>query len=224
MSAVDDKPWAEVLASAVAGRLVDYAAVEKKRARLDAYCEAVGAAKLERASEAERLAFFINAYNALCMRAFLTHKKVSVLGVKGFFDAEKHFVAGGALTLNELEERHIRRLDPAGRAKDARIHFAVNCASFDCPPLRKAPYTRDVDRELEEQTRAFLARPEEVVVHADTKRIVVVQLFEWYASDFGGEDGVRAFLFRYRPDVAALKDSAYDLDFRPYDWRPNAKP
>ena len=126
--------------------------------------------------------------------------------------------------MNALEEKHIRKLGADGRSKDPRIHFAVNCASWDCPPLRKGPYTKDVDLELEEQTRAFLQRPGEIAVDGAGRRIVVVQLFEWYASDFGGEDGVRAFLRRYRPDVKELGEASFDLDFRPYDWRPNAKP
>lgn len=212
-----------ILKVAVKGRSVDYGAVEKRLGELDAFLRDVAKADVKGLGADERLAFYTNAYNALVLRAFVTHGKKRVLDTPGFFDKITYVVAGEALTLNELEEKHVRRL-VRGASPDPRVHFVVNCASRDCPPLAPQAYTgATMQKALEEQTRAFLTRPGEVAVDEATRVVRVVQLFEWYAADWGGEAGVRAFLARYVPAVAAkMKDPAWELDYRPYDWTPNA--
>ena len=201
-----------VLRGAVQGNLVDYAAVERERAALRGYLDVVAAADLTGSSEAERIAFFINAYNATVLEAVLVNglvaKKAKVTDVKGFFDADRHKFGGRSLTLNELEAE-VRKLDP-------RVHFAINCASLDCPPLRATAYAPGtLNADLETQTRAFLTRPDQLKVDVVAGVVVVSRLLEWYAADFGD---VRAFLSRYAP-VASLP-----ITFRPYDWRLNAVP
>ena len=213
-----------ILAGAVKGGSVDYAAVAKRTVQLDALLRSVAIAEVSALSADERLAFYINSYNALVLRSFLAHGNKRVSDVAGFFDKETFVVAKETLTLNLLEERKIRRLDQAGVSADPRIHFVVNCASRDCPPLAAKAYRGDtLSSALEAQTRAFLTRPNEVSVDAKGKRVVVVQLFEWYASDFGGEKAVRSFIARYVPAVKdQVVDETWDLDYRPYDWTPNA--
>lgn len=206
---------------------VHWDTVASRMKTLDAYLAAVAAAHVAAHTEDERAAFFTNAYNALVMRAFLANGRKRVIDVKGFFDAQRFTVAGERLTLNELEERKLRRLDASGRSRDPRVHFVVNCASRDCPPLAPRAYAGSTwSAELDVRTRAFLQRPGEVEVDVRGHRIVVVQLFEWYAADFGGEDGVRRFIGAHRPDLRAsiLDDQTWDLDFRPYDWSPNDRP
>ena len=220
----DTAPYAALLKAAVRDRSVDYDAVNARVKELDAFLKRVADAELGHASDDDACAFFINAYNALVLRAFLAHGRKRVIDVPGFFDKEPHVVAKETLTLNELEERKIRRLDAHGLARDPRVHFAVNCASRDCPPLLDRPYAgATLATDLEERTRAYLARGGEVVVDESGHRVIVVQLLEWYASDFGGESAVRAFLARYVPALKdKLLDERVDLDFRPYDWSTNA--
>lgn len=214
-----------ILAGAVKGRLVDYGVVDQLLPSLDTFLTEIAKADVKTLSSDEKLAFYVNAYNALVLRAFVTHKKKRVLDTPGFFDKITYVVASETLTLNTLEEKHIRRLDARGASLDPRIHFIVNCASKDCPPLAATAYTgTNINKALEQQTRAYLSRAGECVVDAATKRVVVVQLFEWYAADWGGEGQVRKFIAKYAPaDVAAkVVDETWDLDFRPYDWSPNA--
>ena len=203
-----------VLAAAVQGDRVDYDAVERERPALRAFLDAVATTKdLGSASDDERLAFIVNAYNATVLHEVLVHglarrAGAKVVDVKGFFDARRHPIAGLSLTLNELEAQ--------ARKLDARVHFVVNCASIDCPPLRVRAYrAATLDADLETQTRQFLSRPEQLRVDVKAGVVVTSQLLEWYAADFGD---VRAFLARYAP-VADLK-----ITFRPYDWRLNAAP
>lgn len=218
-------PLDTILAAAVKDRRVDYGVVEKDLASLDAFLADVAKADVKSLSVDEKLAFYVNAYNALVLRAFVAKGKRRVLDTPGFFDKITYVVAKETMTLNALEERHVRRLDPRGVSIDPRIHFIVNCASKDCPPLAPRAYVgATMQKSLEDQTRAYLSRPGECVVDAAGQRVVVVQLFEWYASDWGGEQNVRKFIEKYAPaDVAAkVVDATWDLDFRPYDWSPNA--
>lgn len=206
-----------MLKRVVKGRFVDYdqAAKEDLVAVLVAFREENASARVDGLSSAARLAFYTNAYNAIVLDEVRRQKRPSsVLKVDGFFDKTKHTVAGEALTLNELEERKIRS------SGDPRVHFVVNCASDDCPPLAPFAYRAETwERDVEAQTRAYLTRPGEVAIDDAKKTITVVQLFEWYRGDFGGDDGVRKFLTRYDAIRAkTLMDPRFTLAYRPYDW------
>lgn len=209
-----------LLAMSVKGRFVDYQPLRKHRGVLQQHVKNLATAKVP-TSKAGRMAFYINAYNALVLEAVLAHdldkSKQQVLSVKGFFDQKMYPVAGKNLTLNQLEGEYIRN------EGDARIHFAVNCASYDCPPLANKPYTApQLDKQLDAVTKAYLGRKGEVVVDDAKKTITVVQLFEWYVGDFGAEPGVRTFLQAHAPANKAYLDKSYRIQHRPYDWRLNA--
>ncbi len=220
--AFDHTPLDGILKKAVKGRFVDYDVVAADAEILKAYVAAVAAAKpADLGSKTDQLAFYTNAYNANVLLAVLDNSRPkSVLDVKGFFDAKKYQVAGESLTLNQLEEKKIRS------SGDPRVHFAVNCASYDCPPLAATAFSgKSWDRDLERLTKEALTRKDEVAVDDAKKEVRVVQLFEWYQKDWGDEAKVRAFVAKYvGADVAAkVTDPAYKLGYRPYDWRNNGK-
>ena len=217
--------WAAVLAKAVSadGLKVDYAVVVAHRAALNAFLASVASASLPR-EKAPKIAFVANAYNALVVDGVLRHglapkspgaeKAKTVLDVKGFFDGEAHTVAGQSLTLNALEAL-IRPLD-------SRTHFAVNCASADCPGLRQQLWRAEtLEADLDVAARAFLARPEQLMVTEAGMK--TSQIFEWYAADFGGVAGVRAFLQRYGGPRGKAVTSTTALAYREYRWVLNAK-
>ncbi len=195
-------------------RYAALAANEEDKARLRAYVDVIGAVHgLDEWSRDERLAFYINAYNVLTIQAVVSRWPIeSVMRVEGFFDAITHQVAGSEMTLNHLENEIIRGQEFA----EPRIHFAVNCASRGCPPLRAEPFAADtLDQSLEEQATAFVRATTQV----RGRRASVTKLFEWFADDFGGLDGVRAFL------NARLEEPLGErvrLRFADYDWAVNA--
>lgn len=216
---VDDAAFQAVLTASVKGNRVNYNAVEKHQDKLKGYVAQVGSADVSKLGKKAKLAFYVNAYNALVLNAVLANKRPkSVLDVKGFFDGAKVKVAGKEMTLNDLENNHIRS------AGDPRIHFVVNCASYDCPPLAKKVYSaKTIDGSLDRQAKAYLKGKDQVVVDDKAKTIKVVQIFEWFQKDFGGEQGVRDFIAKYRPDMAKkVQDKSYKLTYRKYDWRLNA--
>ncbi len=165
-------------------------------------------------TEAEHLAFYINAYNILTIQLIIDHWPLeSIRDIGNFFRGPWDIVmlenADGALTLDDIEHVIIRGYP------EPRIHFAVNCASVGCPDLRREPYTVDrLDEQLDEQTRQFFANPAKGfrIERGDAR---VTKLLRWYDEDF--KDGIDVFVRRYVD--ADFDDISANL---PYSWKLNA--
>lgn len=85
---------------------------------------------------AEKLAFWINAYNALAIKGTLDGSSPrSFFGKAKFFYTDKYQAGGVKTNLYDLEHEILLPLD------DARVHFAIVCASRSCPKLRSEAYT-----------------------------------------------------------------------------------
>jgi hypothetical protein len=126
---------------------VNYAAVTPKdRQALQAYLAALEATPVSALNRNEQMAYWINFYNALTVEVILDHYPVSSirrinispgLFTRGPWDAPLVEVEGQPLTLNDMEHRILRPI-----WRDARIHYAVNCASIGCPNLQPRAFTR----------------------------------------------------------------------------------
>ncbi len=195
-----------------------YAGLAKDRRKLDAYLDAVAQADLGRLGREEKLAFWINAYNALVARGVLERYPglESVIKVEGFFDAERHLVAGEDLTLNELERKALDLGDP-------RVHFAVVCASTGCPDLLGEAFTaQSLEEQLAAQTSAFLGDPSKGLrFDEESGTLWLSSIFDWYAKDFGGD--VLGWILPLLPAdlAAALAETSPRVKFIDYDWSPN---
>lgn len=145
----DYATYAAVLRAHVVPPRVDYRALKANRARLDgvvAEFDSPAARGEPGWSREQRLAFWINAYNAFTVRAIVDHYPIqsgaltlqprnSIRQIDGVWTTLKWRAAGRTVTLDDIEHRIVRP-----EFKDARIHFAVNCASIGCPPLAAEPY------------------------------------------------------------------------------------
>ena len=99
---------------------VDYAQA-KTSTDLPALITIIGQTDLSISSAAERKAFYINAYNLLVIQAAAeSYPIASVNEIPGFFDRQKHQVAGESLTLNKLEKERLLKI-----TNDARLHFVL---------------------------------------------------------------------------------------------------
>lgn len=221
---IDPAPFEELLERYVDGRgQVDYArwhASEEDRRRLNEVVEAIGRASVEGKSANARLAFYINAYNALVLNAVLERWPVeSVMKVEGFFDKVRHRVAGQLLTLDELEHSRVIR----AQFDEPRIHFVLVCAAKSCPRLRQEPMrAATLERQLDAATREF--------VPAATRRtesgVETSQLFNWFAEDFVKSAGsVQAYLLRYvrNAELREALEAGAEVSFSEYDWAINAR-
>ena len=175
--------------------LVDYAALKQHRDALDRAVAAFAtpaAAEEPRWTREQRMAFWINAYNAFTLRAIVDHYPIqsgwftlqprnSIRQIDGVWTDLRWKAAGRTVTLDDIEHTILRPT-----FKDARIHFAVNCASFSCPPLAAQPYRAEtLEAQLNEAARTYLASPEGLRIDGETLR--VSSIFKWYGEDFIAE-------------------------------------
>jgi Protein of unknown function, DUF547 len=172
----------------------------------------------------ERKALLINIYNSKVLETVLLHNPSGSFRAlsKGPSDNEifkRNVIAleGKPISFNGLEKR-IRE-----EFKDPRIHFAINCASRSCPPVRGEPYSAErLDAQLDDATRAFLASPAGVIVSSSGRHTTLAasRIFEWYEDDFKASGGIMKFIATYGPEEAAQTASSgkAKLEFQPYDW------
>lgn len=182
----------------------------------------------------EANAFWINAYNFFMIDYILTHRKDGeiVSGVKDYgsflnpykvFKKEFINISGQKYDLDQIEKRIL--LGDKFKEKgwfDAKVHFAVNCASVGCPPLRKKIYTSSNTQDmLIENTKMALSTPRHLTLKGET--LYLTHLFKWYAHDFERESGtVIKFIKKYAPkDISAKINEQTHIEYIEYDWSLN---
>ena len=168
---------------------------------------------------ADRLAFYIDAYNALAMDGVLdagVPERFDWLGRLRFFYLRKFVVGGRLISLYSLENEVIR---PMG---DPRVHFALNCMSVSCPRLPRTAFTtEELDRELDTAAREFINEDRNVHVDREARMVRLSAIFDFYAKDFLAKTpSLIAYVNRYR---SAPVPSNYRVSFADYDWTINAK-
>lgn len=146
-------------------------------------------------SRDEQFAFYINAYNAWTIKLILT----GYPGIKSIKDLGSIFkspwkkkiarINEDIITLNHIEHDILRP-----KFKDPRVHFAINCASKGCPPLRSEPYQASVlDHQLDERTQAFINDFRRNRLEQQT--LYVSSIFKWFSEDFNND--VVGFFLKY---------------------------
>jgi hypothetical protein len=198
---------------------VDYAAIKKQPAELNSLLQTVRSFDTKAASAAERKAFYLNAYNVVVIGAVVErYPLASVMKVPGFFDKLQFTVAGEQTTLNDLETNKLRK-----PYNDPRIHFALVCAAKGCPQLSREAYSAaTLDAQLTAQAKRVLTNPNFIRPDAGAKKVLVSEIFKWYADDFKatGKSTI-AYLNQYRE--AQPIPATYALDYYAYDWTLNAQ-
>ncbi|MSP15189.1 MAG: DUF547 domain-containing protein [Myxococcales bacterium] len=242
----DHSDWDTILKQHGNGDRVDYAALKADRAPLDAYLDRVAklpAEALAKLPRADQMAFWINAYNALTLQTIVDHYPIAASGLSALrfpnssirqLDdpwGSKHTIAGAQRSLDDIEHKILR-----AEWKDARIHAAVNCASVGCPPLRLEAFTGEqLETQLDEQMRQFVADPLRNKIDPAQKKIELSPIFDWFGEDFGTKAGGKgstkeserallAWLEKYgKPEWKEFLASfdPDDVDFLDYDWTLN---
>lgn len=185
-------------------------------AKLEAYASAVAALDLSSLDKPSKLALLGNAYNVCVLLGIVRAWPVtSVATLKpdfGFFKETVWTIGGQQHSLDSLEKTLLIPLD-------ARMHFAVNCASVSCPQLdRQVLRPSTVDATLNRLAKRFLADPQRNRFNRAGDFWQLSKLFEWYAADFGGKNGVIRFVRAFAPNAKVPQRISY-LE---YDWALNA--
>ncbi|MFQ5632801.1 MAG: DUF547 domain-containing protein, partial [bacterium] len=153
----DHSLFTQVLRDHVRNGAVDYKAI-KEDERFAKYIELLKHTDADAIVAKDRLAFWVNAYNAFTIKRVIDLYPITSIMSKlkyalnlSNFQIEFIDIKGRKYSLNDIEHNIIR---PFG---DARIHFALVCAARSCPSLRPEAYeTTKLDEQLEEQGRLFL--------------------------------------------------------------------
>jgi len=218
----DHALFSDILSDHVRNGLVDYRALGADR-RLDAYLGMLGGTDpASITDDRERLAFWINAYNAFTFRLIILHMPVESirdisLDGKGAWDIPFIEIAGRRYTLNQIEHEIIRR-----EFREPRIHMALVCAALGCPPLRSEAYRgADLERQLEDNTRRFMVDATKNHYDSSTGTLALSEIFSWFGDDFGETYGsVERFARQFYP---VGEGRELTLRFLPYDWSLNAR-
>ncbi|MFM1842615.1 MAG: hypothetical protein RLZZ490_1351 [Cyanobacteriota bacterium] len=238
---LDSQVYAEVLITYVddQGR-VNYPQLQQNRQGLDRYLQAIAnvpQASYEQFSAPEKIAFWINAYNAITLKSIIdqTPLKTSIRDIPGVWKWRKHPVAGQSLTLDNIEHDILRQ-----QFNEPRIHGALVCAAKSCPPLRQEPYDGDrLDAQLQDQTNRFLHHPQGFHLDQANKTVYLSSIFQWFGQDwqksfqpqqgFQGNDKEKAvlnFISNYLPpsQQTFLQNGEYQIQYFDYDWSLNQQP
>jgi hypothetical protein len=169
----------------------------------------------------DQLAFWINAYNAFTVKLIVKNypvKSIKELGgaiykVNTPWDIKFITIGDQVYDLNNIEHGIIRK-DFA----EPRIHFAVNCASVSCPPLRNEAYVGSkLDAQLNDQATKFINDGKNNII--TNKEASLSKLFTWFQGDFEVYGAsVRDFINKYAKTKITKKTKISFLD---YDWNLN---
>ncbi|RLD25272.1 MAG: DUF547 domain-containing protein [Bacteroidetes bacterium] len=173
-------------------------------------------------SREEKLAYWINAYNAFTIKIVLDNypvKSIKDIGdklqvplVNSTWDIKFIEIGGKDLSLNDIEHRILRK-----EFNEPRIHFAIVCASESCPPLRSEAFiSENIDKQLNEQALLFINDKNRNQLSAD--HIEISQLFSWFKGDFTTEGSLIDFLNKYSHTKISANAKISYLD---YDWSLN---
>ncbi|KAL4422375.1 hypothetical protein ABPG75_008572 [Micractinium tetrahymenae] len=210
------------------GKKVNYAALRGDPEWADFVAATAELQKVDLAqlsSREERMAFFINIYNALVVHALVVFGPADgTLSRLRWFDSISYLIGGRRWSSNDVEHGVLRGNAPspaslfsllgkpqwAGKTfkagdpraalaiqpVDPRIHFALNCGAASCPPIRV--YTPDrLEFGLEAAASAFCAG--EVAVDKAAGELELSMILKWYGPDFGSKQQLMDFLVAHLP-------------------------
>lgn len=194
---------------------VDYKSIKANRKEFDAITKTFSATSvLPSWSKSDQLVFWINAYNAFTIDLIVNNYPLkSIQGLDGGkpWDVKRINIGGKKYSLNNIENDIIRP-----QFKDARIHFAVNCAAKSCPPiLNGAFFGKTLDTQLDEVTKKFINNKKYQTI--TLTNITLSKIFDWYGADFGD---IVTFINKYS-NVKVNKSAT--IAYKDYDWALNGK-
>ena len=124
---------------------VNYKSWYQNQDNLDAYIKTLSnLPPHESDSKNSKLAYWINAYNALTVQLVLKNYPLeSIKDIKDPWEIKCFNTQEKSYTLGEIEHEILRKME------EPRIHFAINCASQSCPNLwNKAFQEKQLEAQL----------------------------------------------------------------------------
>jgi hypothetical protein len=242
------RPFDQLLDLYVRDGYVYYRALRADRARLDRYVASlnVAAPAYARWSRDQRVAFWLNAYNAFVLETIVQQYPIrgrsaayppnSVRQIPGAFEARRHRAAGKSVTLDEIEKTMLAEF------RDPRLYFALGRGAEGSGRLRSEAYTADrLEAQLAAQTADFLTRQNHVRLDRLTNQVSVSPIIGWHEAEFtaayGGSEAVPAYAASRSPIERAvlalvlpvllpgerefLEQNQFRVTYQEFDWSLN---
>jgi hypothetical protein len=224
-----------LLKSYVRGNSVDYSQLIEEKDKLFNFTNIL--AKVSPNSHPEKfqtkneqLAYWINAYNAFILKIIIENYPVDSIKDINFIGftvwLTKNTIGGEEISFKSLEDDIIR-----DEFKDPRIHFAINCASYSCPPLINEAYLPEsLDEQMDNSTKSFINNENNVLINEEDRIIYLSSIFDWYDDDY--YDWLRAEYGIEEPHIldyiklyyeGKIEDNLYefDIEYFEYSWELN---
>ncbi|WP_396208807.1 DUF547 domain-containing protein [Gemmatimonas sp.] len=226
-------PFDRLLKTHVRAGLVDYDAFARAP-EFPRYLASLDTVHVSALSEDERLAYWINVYNAYTIQLIVRHherqsirninRTLGFLQLKGPWNEPIVKAGGQVYTLDQVLHRILRR-----EFHESRVHFAIVPASKSAPPLRSEAYVgARLGEQLEDQTRRFLSDTTKTWYRNGV--LGLNRLFEAYERDFGSSrKEMILFVAPYitfrptEPQRKRLEEGRALLNYRQYDWSLNVR-
>ncbi len=176
------------------------------------------------ASKDSRLAFWINAYNAVTVHGILREYPTSsirnhtakLFGYNIWKDLQL-YVGGRAYSLEAIEHETLRKMS------EPRIHFAIVCASIGCPRLLNEAYTASkLQQQLEANAKDFFSRSQNFRYEPQSRRFYLSSIMSWFAEDFGSNQSSQLrTIARWLPNKSAkatAQAGSGSVSYLDYNW------
>ncbi len=200
---------------------VNYKGFISEKAKLQKYLDALSKEAPKRDwSKNEKLAYWINAYNAFTVKLIIDNyptKSIKDLGgaiykINTPWDIKFITIEGKSYDLNNIEHGILRK-----EFNEPRIHFAVNCASISCPVLRNEAYVAEkIEQQLHEQAFRFINDPIRNKINSKTAELS--KIFSWFKGDFTKNGTLEVFINQYSKTKIT---SQTKVSFMEYNWNLN---
>merc|ERR1712150_86135 len=205
--------------------------------------------QIETATREEKLAFFINIYNALVIHANIVRGPPSNLWQRyKFFNTVTYIIGGHTYSLQDIENGVVRsnrkgvgmfsrpfgksdpRLKIALEKNEPLIHFALVCGAKSCPPI-KTYSANGIDGQLRMAAEAFLEGDDGCKINMAKKEIALSQIFKWYKEDFGrNNEELAQFVHDHMSEgekksnlAELIRGKKFKISYQVYDWGVNSK-
>jgi len=223
---------------------VYYRALRADRGKLDGYVNLLATTAVDKLSKDERIAFWLNAYNALVLKTVVDHYPIqkrsaeypdhSIRQIPGAFERLQHKVAGRTLTLDQMEQTVLPEF------KDPRVYLALGRGAVGSGRLRSEAFSgAQLEHQLTEVAHECVSRPECVHIDRDNNKMNISAIFSWREKEF-----VPAFADKAPPPFASrspveravlgfiqpkllttekefLEKNAFQVIYMPFDWKLN---
>lgn len=192
---------------------VNYKGIKKDVARLDDYLDYLSKNPPSTTwSKNEKLAYFINLYNAATVKLIVDHYPVeSIKDIPNRWKQKWIKVGSNTLSLNNIEHNILRKMD------EPRIHFAIVCASYSCPKLRNVAFTaKSMEQQLSKAATDFVNDKKRNRFENNTAELS--KIFQWYKGDFTKKSSLLEYIILYLKNPVA-KDATFK--YLDYNWSLN---